>query len=86
MALFMASIFSTYAYSFYMGSVWIYVGIQNTSYNRSYSAGDVLACFFGVVFGIMSLGMAGPNIKAVTEGRVAGKLAFDIIDRKPAID
>jgi hypothetical protein len=30
--------------------------------------------------------MATPNIKAVTEGRVAGKLAFDIIDRKPAID
>jgi len=35
---------------------------------------------------MFSLGMAAPNIKAVTEGRVAGKMAFDIIDRKPAID
>ena len=48
--------------------------------------GDILACFFGIVFGVMSLGMASPNIKAVTEGRVAGKMAFDVIDRKPLID
>jgi hypothetical protein len=35
---------------------------------------------------MFSLGVAIPNIKAVAEGRVAGKLAFDIIDRKPNID
>lgn len=29
--------------------------------------------------------MATPNIKAVSEGKVAGKMAYDIIDRKPAI-
>jgi len=86
MAMFFASIFGTYAYSFYIGSVFIYRGVNNTTYNRIYSAGDILACFFGVIFGMMSLGLAGPNIKAVTEGRVAGKLAFDIIDRKPTID
>ena len=86
MAMFFASIFSTYAYSFYIGSVWIYNGIQNTTYSRAYTAGDILSCFFGVIFGMMSLGIAGPNMKAVTEGRVAGKLAFDIIDRKPTID
>jgi len=32
------------------------------------------------------MGMATPNLKAVAEGRVAGKMAFDIIDRKPLID
>jgi Ni,Fe-hydrogenase maturation factor len=37
------------------------------------------------VFGVFSLGMATPNIKAITEGKVAGKMAFDIIDRKPLI-
>ena len=31
------------------------------------------------MFGMMSLGMATPNIKAVAEGLVAGKMAFDII-------
>jgi ABC-type multidrug transport system fused ATPase/permease subunit len=86
MALLFASVFGTYAYSFYMGSVWIYKGIHNDLYKRDYSAGDILSCFFGVIFGMFSVGLASPNIKAVTEGRVAGKMAFDIIDRKPAID
>jgi len=86
MALFFACIFGTYAYAFYMGSVWIYFDIHNSTFNRVYSTGDVLSCFFGVVFGMMSVGLATPNIKAVTEGRVAGKMAFDIIDRKPSID
>ncbi len=45
-----------------------------------------MSCFFGVIFGMFSVGLATPNIKAVTEGRVAGKLAFDIIDRQPQID
>jgi ATP-binding cassette subfamily B (MDR/TAP) protein 1 len=86
MAMFFSSIFGIYAYSFYMGSVWIYNGFENQTFGRVYSAGDILSCFFGIVFGMFSIGMATPNIKAVTEGRVAGKMAFDIIDRKPSID
>jgi hypothetical protein len=31
--------------------------------------------------GMFSLGVATPNIKAIAEGRAAGKMAFDIIDR-----
>jgi hypothetical protein len=86
MALFFSSIFGTYAYSFYLGSVWIYNDFKNDTFNRYYSAGDILSCFFGVIFGMFSMGLAAPNMKSVTEGRVAGKLAFDIIDREPAID
>ena len=33
----------------------------------------------------MSIGMATPNVKAIVEGRVAGKMAYDIIDREPKI-
>lgn len=33
----------------------------------------------------MSIGMATPNIKAIAEGKVAAKMAFDIIDRVPKI-
>ena len=86
MAMFFASIFGTYAYAFYMGSVWIYNDFHNQTFNRVYSSGDILSCFFGIIFGMMSVGLAAPNLKAVTEGRVAGKLAFDIIERKPTID
>jgi ATP-binding cassette subfamily B (MDR/TAP) protein 1 len=37
------------------------------------------------MFGVFSLGMASPNIKAVTEGRIAGKSAYKIIERTPRI-
>jgi ribosomal protein S19 len=67
-SLFFASIFGVYAYAFYMGSVWIYHDIWNHTFGRYYQAGDILSCFFGVVFGMFSMGMATPNIKAVTEG------------------
>lgn len=36
LALFMASIFATYAYSFFMGSVWIYHQIYNDTFKRTY--------------------------------------------------
>lgn len=44
-----------------------------------------MSCFFAIVFGLMQIGICAPNIKAVTEGRVAGKLTYDIIERKPQI-
>ena len=79
-------IFGTYSYSFFMGSVWIQKKIWNQTYDRPYSAGEVLSCFFGVVFGLMAVGNSAPNIKAVIEGRTAGKMAFDVIERQPTID
>jgi hypothetical protein len=45
-----------------------------------------LACFLGIVYGAFSLGLAAPNMKALTEGRVAGKMAYDIIERVPEIN
>jgi ATP-binding cassette subfamily B (MDR/TAP) protein 1 len=85
LAMFMASIFATYSFSFYMGMVWIYNDIYNDTFDRMYKPGDILSCFFGVVFGMFSVGMATPNLKAVAEGKVAGKMAYDIIDREPQI-
>mmetsp|Transcript_21964 Transcript_21964/g.16309 ORF Transcript_21964/g.16309 Transcript_21964/m.16309 type:complete len:202 (+) Transcript_21964:725-1330(+) len=85
LAMFMFISLASYAYSFFMGSIWIYHEIPNTAFDRSYTAGDVLTCFFGVLFGMYSLGMAAPNIKAVSVGKVAGKMVFDIIDRVPDI-
>jgi hypothetical protein len=79
-------IFGTYSYSFYMGSVWIEKKIYNDTYRRPYQAGEILSCFFGVVFGLMAIGQTAPNLKAVIEGRTAGKMAFDIIERQPSID
>jgi len=59
--------------------------VHNSTSGTIYSSGDILACFLGIVYGVFSLGIAAPNFKAIAEGRVAGKLAFDIIERKPLI-
>jgi ATP-binding cassette subfamily B (MDR/TAP) protein 1 len=77
--------FSYYAYAFYVGSYLIVIQKVNTNSGQPYTSGDVLSCFFGVVFGVFALGMATPNMKAITEGRVAGKVAYDIIERVPKI-
>jgi ATP-binding cassette subfamily B (MDR/TAP) protein 1 len=82
---FFAVIFGYYGYAFYSGSYFITWQINNPKFHRDYSNGDILSCFFGIVFGVFSLGMATPNIKAITEGKVAGKIAYDVIDRKPKI-
>ena len=82
---FFFSMFGYYGYAFYTGSWLVTEGVTNTRTDKPYDAGDIMACFFGVVFGVFSLGMATPNIKAVTEGRVACKMAYDLIERGPAI-
>jgi hypothetical protein len=83
----MFAMYGYYAYAFYFGTLLVNSKTINTSNSKheAYSAGDVMSCFFGIVFGVFSLGAATPNIKAVVEGTVAGKLAYDIINRKPDI-
>ena len=75
-----------YAYSFFIGSYMITEGVENKTYNRPYSAGDIMSCFIGVIYGMVHFGLAAPIVKALSEGRVAGKLAYDIIMRKSRID
>jgi ATP-binding cassette subfamily B (MDR/TAP) protein 1 len=59
--------------------------VENDNSGKLYTSGDILSCFLGIVYGAFSLGLAAPNFKAITEGRVAGKMAYDIIERIPAI-
>jgi hypothetical protein len=60
--------------------------VYNTTQKRVYSGGDVISCFFGVVIGLFSLGQSMNQYKSVKEGCVAAKLAFEVIDRKAAIE
>lgn len=85
-ACFFFVMFGYYAYAFYTGSYLITKQIKNSQSGEPYTSGDILSCFFGIVFGVFALGMATPNIKAITEGKVAGKIAYDVIDRKPRIE
>lgn len=83
---FFMCIYFCYAYAFAMGGIWVDEKFWNHAEDRTYLAGDCLAVFFGILFGLFSLGGAGPNITAVNVAKAAGKAAFDVIDRVPAID
>jgi len=85
--MFFTVIFGFFAYALYAGSYFVTGKVKNTNEPGSpvYTAGDLLSCFYGVVFGIFSLGLVLPNVKAVEEGSIAAKLAFDVIEREPAI-
>ena len=71
-----------YAFAFMIGTIFIYNKVYNSSYDRGYTSGDVLSTFFGVIFGMFSLGMLFPNLKSVAEGKAAAKLTYGLLDRK----
>ena len=83
---FLFAIYAAYSYAFLMGGIWVNEGIWNHANDRPYQAGDSIAVFFGVLFGLFALSSAGPSFNAVAEGKAAGKLAFEVIDRIPAIN
>lgn len=82
---FFAVLYGYYSYSFYVGSYMITNGKNNSNSGKLYTAGDVMSCFLGLVYGIFSLALITPNFKAISEGRVAGKMAYDIIEKVPKI-
>ena len=73
-----------YAYAFYFGGVLRWNAVESSP-GVVYSGGKLIGVLFCVVFGAMMLGGAAPHLKAISEGRVAGRLAFDAIDQVPSI-
>lgn len=67
MGFFFFCIYVNYVYCFLIGSVWIDEAYWNDAEDRPYLAGDCLAVFFGVLFGMFALGGAGPAFNAVSE-------------------
>jgi len=53
---------------------------------RPYTAGDIISIFFGVIFGMFAIAGATPQISAIVEGKIAAKMALDVINRKPTIN
>ena len=50
---FFFSIYGYYSYAFYAGSYFVTRQAININTNQPYNAGDIIACFLGVVYGIM---------------------------------
>jgi len=72
-----------YTYGLALGGVFVYKKI--TKGDEYYAAGDVISIFFGVIFGIFSIGMAAPHIKALNDGRASLAEVLKVINRKPTI-
>jgi ATP-binding cassette subfamily B (MDR/TAP) protein 1 len=85
LGIFFTFILGCYSYGFFMGGIFIYKEIPNDFSGNTYTSGDVITIFFGIIFGVFSFGMAGTNIKAVSEGKAAAKMAFETIEREPPI-
>ena len=83
---FFGTIYGAYAYAFWLGGIWIREGYINHILNRPYMGGDILAVFWGILFGFFALSMVPQHTKSVAEGKVAGKFTYDVIDRVPVIN
>jgi ATP-binding cassette subfamily B (MDR/TAP) protein 1 len=75
------AIFCCYSYAFYVGSHFVEAGVYNSGRGRPYTFGDVISCFFGILFGLFSFANVSNHMKGLVEAKVAGKFAFDIIDK-----
>jgi hypothetical protein len=71
-------IFGFYAYSFFWGGYLRQNEVKVVG--EDYSGGKIIGVLFAVITGSLGLMGIGTNTKVITEGRVAGKLAYDFID------
>ena len=53
---------------------------------KLYTSGAIVAIMFSVIFGAFYLGGGGPHIKSISEAKIAGKFAYDVIDALPNVD
>lgn len=75
--------FGFYAYAFWFAGLFRWspdTWYINDYTDKRYTGGEAIGIMFMILFGIFQLTAIGPNVKALTEGKIAGKLAYDVID------
>ena len=78
-----------YGYSFFFGGVLKTAGgtwALNNFTGEPYSGGEIIGIMFSVLIGVFAVSAIGPMVKAITEGKIAGKLAYDVIDAQPEVN
>jgi len=70
-----------YAYALYCGGQLRIAGKTNIN-GEPYSGGAILSIMFCVVIGVFGLAGVVPFVKFLNEAKIAGKLAFDVIDHE----
>lgn len=59
------AIYGSYAYAFYIGSIWVGNPNYNENVGRNYTPGDVVVAFFTVLIGFFALAGVGENFKII---------------------
>lgn len=74
------------AFAFYVAGYLRFNEVINDKTGELYTGGEGMGIMFSVITGAMQLSMLAPVIKVMTEGKIAGKLAFEVIDHKPVVN
>ena len=69
----------------FVGSFFIEKKIYNDNSSTIYSVGDILSSFLSLTIGVYFFSVVFPHIKSINEGKIAGKMVYDIINREPKI-
>jgi len=80
--------FGFYGYAFFFGGLMRWTTDDwaiNDYTGKKYNGGQIIGIMFMILFGIFQLTAIGPNVKALTEGKIGGKLAYDVIDATPRV-
>lgn len=82
------TMFCLYGAAFWFGGYLRFERIsEGEGENQSfYTGGKVISIMFAVVFGAINLGGVAPPMKTVNEGRIAGRMAYDVLDYVPKVD
>ena len=83
-AFFYACTMFFYGWAFYWAGYLRWNEVKDINGNE-FNGGTCITIIFCMLFGTMGFTTAGPNIGALAEGRVAGTLAFGVIDHEPEI-
>jgi len=70
----------THGLGYLLGSFFIQYKVYNYYHKKDYNCAYVMTVFFAVLFAMMSLGMIAPQLKNVTEARMAAYDIYELID------
>lgn len=78
--------YGSYSLVFYAGSRFVEDKTLNHATDEAYKAGDLLAIFFSLLTGAMSLTITAPSIKAFVAAKYTAAVVYPLLDRKSKIN
>ena len=84
-ALIMSIIFVYYGYAFFVGG-YLRVNEVEIRPGEIYTGGTIIGCMSMILIASFQLGGISNNAKVMVEARVAGRMAYEVIDHIPEVD